>query len=369
VRSRRSAGPAMESSKAIASVYRRCSDEPRPTQKALEAALHTCPVRILALLAMAALVYLPAPAAANEKDPDGIITEIRDDRITESSGLAVSSKHDDLVYTINDSGNHPMVYAIRLSSGDVVGVTDLKNLDVEDTESIAVDARGTLWLGDLGDNDRKRDDVSIIAFPEPGPGTHHVTTADRYGVTFPDGPVDVEGMLVQPTSDQVFLVSKSRDGLGTIYRLPTLRPGSTVEAEDLDVEAPRAVTDATFTHAGTSALLRTNKEVWIYNPTTWEPISKIDTPKLEQGESVAVERGDRTMLLGSEGKDSPILRVPLPDKPAAAPPTLSQPDNVADTDGADDGSAGVGLGVAIPIGLAAIALLIAGVIARRSRRI
>ncbi|HUS21124.1 MAG TPA: hypothetical protein VMZ66_03825 [Aeromicrobium sp.] len=326
-------------------------------------------MRILALLIVAALVSLSAPAEAKKKGPDDVISEIRDDRIIESSGLAVSSKHDDLVYTINDSGTHPMVYAVRLSSGDVVGVTDLKDLDVEDTESIAVDARGILWLGDLGDNDEKRDDVSIIAFPEPGPGTHHLTTADRYGVRFPDGPVDVEGMLVHPTSDQVFLVSKSRDGLGTIYRLPMLRPGSTVEAEDLHVEAPRAVTDATFTHAGTRALLRTNEEVWIYNPTTWEPMSKIETPKLDQGESVTVESGDRTMLLGSEGKNSPILRVPLPDQPAAAPPTLSQPDNVADTDGADDGSAAVGLGVAIPIGLAAIALLIAGVIARRSRRI
>jgi hypothetical protein len=326
-------------------------------------------VRFLAFLSVAVLVSVPAPATAKKKDLDGIVSEIRDDRIIESSGLAVSSKHDDLVYTINDSGSHPMVYAIRLSSGDVVGVTDLKSFDVEDTESIAVDARGILWLGDLGDNDEKRDDVSIIAFPEPGPGTHHLTTADRYGVTFPDGPVDVEGMLVQPTSDQVFLVSKNRDGLGTIYRLPTLRPGSTVEAEDLDVQAPTAVTDATFTNAGTRALLRTNDEVWIYNPTTWEPISKIETPKLEQGESVTVERGDRAMLLGSEGKNSPILRVPLPDQPVAAPPTLAQPDNPGDADGTDRGPAAMGVGVAIPVGLAAVALLIAGVIARRSRRI
>ena len=337
-------------------------------RKVLPAALHTWPVRILALLVIAALVSMSAPAAAKKKGPDGIVSEIRDDRIIESSGLALSSKYDDLVYTINDSGNHPMVYAIRLSSGDVVGVTDLKSFDVKDTESIAVDARGVLWLGDLGDNDGKRDDVSIIAFPEPGPGTHHLTTADRYGVTFPDGPVDVEGMLVQPTTDHVFLVSKNRDGLGTIYRLPTLRSGSTVEAEDMHVQAPEAVTDATFTHAGTRALLRTNKDVWIYDPKRWEPISKVETPKLEQGESVTVERGDRTMLLGSEGKNSPILRVPLPDQPASAPPAPAQPENASDADDAGDGPTATGLGVAVPVGLAALALLTAGMIARRSRR-
>jgi hypothetical protein len=325
-------------------------------------------VRVLAFLTLAALMALSAPAAANKKGPDGTISEIHDDRITESSGLALSSKHGDLVYTINDRGTHPMVYAIRPSSGDVVGVTDLTSFDVEDTESIAVDARGILWLGDLGDNDERRDDVSIIAFPEPGPGTHHLTTADRYRVTFPDGPVDVEGMLVHPSSDQVFLVSKNQDGPGTIYRLPTLRSGSTVEAEDLSVDAPRAVTDAAFTHAGNRALLRTNKDVWIYDPTTWEPISEIETPKLEQGESITVERGDREMLLGSEGENSPLVRLPLPDQPSHTPPAPAQTASARNTDSDDDGSTAPGLGVAIPVGLVAFALLIAGGIVSGRRR-
>jgi hypothetical protein len=322
-------------------------------------------VRLLVLLIVTASVSLSSPAASKDKDPDGIVSEIRDDRITESSGLAVSSKHDDLVYTINDSGNHPMIYAVRLSSGDVVGITDLASLDVEDTESIAVDARGILWLGDLGDNDEQRDDVSIIAFPEPGPGTHHLTTADRYGVTFPDGPVDVEGMLVHPTTDQVFLVSKNRSGPGTVYRLPTLAPGVTVEAEDLDVEAPEAVTDATFTHSGRQALLRTNDEVWVYDAKTWEPIGQIDTPKLEQGESVTVERGDRTILLGSEGENSPIVRVPLPGQPAPGKPA-----SINDAD--DDDAVGLTAGrrdLAVLVGLVAVSMLVAGAVARRRRKV
>lgn len=312
--------------------------------------------RRLGFLAAALVLVHQAPATADEA-PEGTIGQIRDDRITESSGLALSAKHNDLAYTINDRGTHPMVYAIRLSTGAVVGVTDLQSLDVEDTESIAVDAKGTLWLGDLGDNDHERDDVAIIAFPEPGPGTHHLTSAERYPVSFPDGPVDVEGMLVHPTSGQIFLVSKNRDGLGTVYRLPSLSPGITVEAVDLGVDAPEAVTDAAFTHTGRWAVLRTNDELWVYDPQTWASVGRMDTPKLEQGESVTVERGDRTVLLGSEGKNSPIVRVALPDQPNAAEPEAG--------DESDGGPKGVDLDLTIPVGLVATALLVAGVIARR----
>ena len=64
----------------------------------------------------------------------------------------------------------PKVYAVQPVHRPSGRSHRPQSLDVEDTESIAVDAEGTLWLGDLGDNDRQRDDVAIIAFPEPGPG-------------------------------------------------------------------------------------------------------------------------------------------------------------------------------------------------------
>jgi hypothetical protein len=282
----------------------------------------------LVALTLFTLLTLATPAVADKKDgdvPAGAVSTIQDERVVESSGLALSTKHDDLAYTINDSGNHPMIYAIQLSSGDVVGVTDLDKFDVEDTESIAVDSQGILWIGDLGDNDHQRNDVSIIALPEPGPGDHHVATANQYGVTFPDGPIDVEGLLVEPTTQRVYLVSKNRNARGSIYALPTLRNGETAPAKAI-AEAPKAVTDATFTHDGRWALLRTQDDVWVYDPKTWQPVDRFDTPDLQQGESITVERGDRTVLLGSEGENSPILRVPLPVLPDdPAPIKLTDP--------------------------------------------
>ncbi len=55
-------------------------------------------------------------------------------------------KHDDLVYTMNDEGGPgAKVYAVQVSTGEVVGATDISDLPIEDPESIAVDASGTLW--------------------------------------------------------------------------------------------------------------------------------------------------------------------------------------------------------------------------------
>lgn len=273
--------------------------------------------------ALAAFLFFAEPASAKKADriPNETISQIKDARIKESSGLATSVKHDDLVYTINDRGSDAAIYAVRPSNGEVVGVTDVSALKVEDTESIAVDAKGVLWLGDLGDNDHVRQNVSIISFPEPGPSDHTITSADRYKVSFPDGPVDVEGMLVHPDTSRIHLVSKIRDGSGTVFELPELSPGATAKARDLQVQAPTAVTDATYTSGGTHALLRTNDEIWVYDPATWELKVQQETPKVRQGESIAVERDNRTVLIGSEGKNSPIVRIPVPTEQAGSAST------------------------------------------------
>ena len=73
---------------------------------------------LLALVLAALLVPTAAVGAESEK-----VSEISDSRIKESSGLVVSAEHDDLAYTINDAGNDPIVYGIKISTGDVVGTT------------------------------------------------------------------------------------------------------------------------------------------------------------------------------------------------------------------------------------------------------
>lgn len=254
-----------------------------------------------------------------------MISRISDDKIVEASGLAVSAQVPDLAYTLNDSGNKPMVYAIKISTGQTVGRADLSRYDLEDTESLYVDPRGQMWVGDLGDNDHSRNDVSILRFPEPGLGVHKIRTAERFGIRYSDGRVDVEGMLVNPVSGQVFLASRNRlGGAGTMYALSSLQPGARNMATNMEVEIPADVSDATFSTDGSVALLRTPSSVWIANPQGWKLIEQIKLPRPQKSESITFERGDQTFLVGGEGENSPLIRATLPLKAAPAP-TVAAP--------------------------------------------
>ncbi|MFL6089508.1 MAG: hypothetical protein ACJ71Z_05150 [Aeromicrobium sp.] len=260
-----------------------------------------------------------------------VVSHIDDDRIQESSGLAYSVKYPDLAYTVNDSKNRMVVYAIQVSTGKVVGTTDLESLDLKDPESIAVDPRGRVWLGDLGDNHEDRDNVSIVAFDEPGPTSAPPVGLQRYPVRFPKDPVNVEAMMVYPANSQIFLISKKDDenrGQASLFVLPpVLQNGQPNVATDLHRPMPQRVSDATFAPDGRHALVETHDSVDVLDVTTWQSVGTFDGPGLPQGESMTVEPGGRSVLMGTEGKDSALVRLDLPDyalpaaQPTAAAPT------------------------------------------------
>jgi hypothetical protein len=266
--------------------------------------------RPLAALVAAAFVFFAAlPAFA---DQGAIVSRLANRQIVEASGLAVSATIPDLAYTLNDSKNEPVVYAIKISTGQTVGRADLGKFKPEDTESLYVDPRGQMWVGDLGDNDHDRNNVSILVFPEPGPGQHKIKAAQRYRVKYSDGRANVEAMLVNPTSGQVFLASKNENGPGTVYAISALQPGVPNVATNLHVRIPGEVTDGTFSPDGSLALLRTYSSVWIADPRNWNMLREMPAPNPNKSESITLERGDQTFLVGGEGENSPLIRFALP---------------------------------------------------------
>ena len=279
--------------------------------------------RAVVLVGAVLACMAPSVSAAAVGDTPGgtVVSRMADDRIRESSGLAYSAKYPNLAYTMNDSKNRAVVYAIQVSTGRVVGQVDLEDFDLEDPESIAVDRQGRLWLGDLGDNDGERDDASILVFDEPGPGNKAPSAVQRFPVVFQGGPENVEGMMIYPSTRQVFLINKTESGAATLFVLPqALRNGEENVATDLHRQMPARVSDATFTPDGRFALVKTATGVVAYDVKTWQAVSSFQTPGLDKGESLTVEPAGRSILMGSEGDDSPIVRMVLPSAlaPAAA---------------------------------------------------
>src|SRR5262245_15366788 len=89
--------------------------------------------------------------------------------IPEASGIVKSRRHPGIFWVHNDSGNAPLLFAVR-SDGRVVRRFRLAipNLDWED---IAIDARGHLYLGDIGNNTGLLRVRTIYRIDEPDPSS------------------------------------------------------------------------------------------------------------------------------------------------------------------------------------------------------
>src|SRR5881394_4424992 len=143
-------------------------------------------------------------------------------RVVESSGVAVSRAHPGVLWTHNDSGDGPYLYATDLRGTDrgALLVSGAQAIDWEDMSlgpcpvAFPIPSRACLYLADTGDNLEFRPFVTIYAIPEPAPPER---ASDTLGVTnapavlnlrYPDGSHDVEAVYVSPRDTAVYFVSK-----------------------------------------------------------------------------------------------------------------------------------------------------------------
>ena len=270
----------------------------------------------LAAAAAAAGLLLGSGAGAD------VVLTMQDPEITESSGLAVSGRDRDLVWTEEDGGQVAQVLGLD-AEGDTVSTVTLAGIDPYDPEALApgVDGKGRplLYLGDIGDNNRERPDVSVFRFREPAERGDTTVEAQWYRFTYPDGPHDAEALLVGP-GGRIMIATKGFAGAG-LYQAPkklvTADEGSNRLTRVGTV--PALVTDGAYLADG-SFVLRTYASVTRYHR-PGEQVAHDSLPPQPQGESVAAD-GDR-LLVGSEGQFSEVLAVPVPGGLASPSPGSS----------------------------------------------
>lgn len=129
-------------------------------------------------------------------DAEGGLTAIgqfTNREIDESSGLARSTTHPGVFWTVNDSGNPPVLYAFELS-GKSVGQVTLQGAHNDDWEALAYEP-GTLYIGDIGDNGSRRKEVKLWSVAEPDPERTQEVAGRCLRVRYPDGPHNAEAMF------------------------------------------------------------------------------------------------------------------------------------------------------------------------------
>lgn len=239
------------------------------------------------------------------------MTTLTDRRINESSALAQSRKDPGIIWTCNDEPG--LIFAIDPLNGKTVG-TFKPSRTLKDTEALACDSEGRLWIGSIGDNNASRHDIGVAVLADPGRGNHGTLPIHWFQLTYPDGPRNAETLLIDPHTDRAFIISK--ESHGRLYALPSgLTSGHPGRLSDTGRTMPAYVTDATFTHSGQYVLIRTKgakTKVYVYNATTWRQVASIRVPQVAKGESITIAPSGTGFYIGSEGTNSPLIRVALP---------------------------------------------------------
>lgn len=248
-------------------------------------------------------------------------------RVTESSGVAVSRARADVLWTANDSGDGPYLYATT-TAGDDLGTAHVAGavaLDWEDLDSgpCPLEPGWCVFIGDTGDNLEVRPSVTIYAAPEPGIPSHPRDTVETapaaaLRVRYPDGPHDVEALFVT-AEGVVHLVTKGRGGTVMVFRVPRRgwQTSGVVTAEFVqqlpiaDVgRRGRWATGAAVSPSGRSVVVRTYGEIFRFVWTSDQQLASAGPPcgirGLEpQGEAIAFFGEERLVLTSEAGRTSP----------------------------------------------------------------
>lgn len=144
--------------------------------------------------------------------------------LTESSGLAFSTRDPNCIWTHNDSGGAAKLYAIDIASGQLAGecrLTGAVAIDWESLSTAGADGR-ELIVADSGNNDGRRKHITLYRFNEPDP--HRVTeiAAGDYKtlrVRFPDGPSDCEAVWYDADDSSLMFMTKGRRLFASVYRV------------------------------------------------------------------------------------------------------------------------------------------------------
>ena len=161
------------------------------------------------------------------------LANLENQSVKESSGIAASRRHTEILWTHNDSGDGAFIYAFD-RQGRHRGVWRVSGAEAEDWEDMAIGpgpmpGRSYIYVGDIGDNSKKRDQITVYRVAEPpiAPGDKTSTNenpktteiAEAIRLKYPDGKHDAETLLVHPVTADIYIVTKAISAAARVYKL------------------------------------------------------------------------------------------------------------------------------------------------------
>jgi len=262
---------------------------------------------------------------------------IENPQLDEASGLVASRKNNGSLWAHNDSGDENRIFLID-SYGK--GKREFKLLGAEnrDWEDMGIvseaDGSATIYLADFGDNNANYSSYSLYWCKEPvvdsnTPLANTITQVSKLTFTLSDGPRDMECLLVDQKTKDIFIISK-RENSKRLYKIAasSVVAGGTAKAEfirELNFSKPistdaRLITAAYITGGSISPdnseiLIKNYLEIFYWKRKTGETISDAlsRTPKTvpykmeDQGEGIAFAAdGNGYYTISELGSSGPV---------------------------------------------------------------
>lgn len=271
-----------------------------------------------------------------------IIAKLEDASIDESSGLIASRRNPGLFWTHNDSGDDPVIFAFD-RQGKRRGVWRVEGAKARDWEDIAIGPgpernRPYLYVGDIGNNGKAREEIVVYRFPEPTIETGDAESGRRnprrtemldiIRVRYPDGAHDAETLMVHPTSGDIYIVTKTISRSAVVYKLSSTLSltnvnvlarvsevrlpsplGSMITGGDISPDGRRVVL---CDYLGAYELSLAADSAANFDTIWKQPAVSTQLGPRGQGEAVCYRLDGAAILATSEGRNAPLIEVELP---------------------------------------------------------
>ena len=233
--------------------------------------------------------------------------------LRESSGVAWSRSQPGVLFSHNDGGNEPTIYALD-REGALLGeipVQGARNRDWEDLATGECPSGWCIYVADIGDNDRDRTQIRLFRIEDTGVYDGLPRVPEVFTMVLPDGPRDMESVFVLP-GEEVFFVSKGRSHAVTLYRYPPpLRAEEVVTLEAVQdfttgrLPIPQQVTGADASADGRVVAIRTYRSLNLFRVEDGRLVSmdggRVNLRTLNETQGEAVGLGpDGEVVLTSE---------------------------------------------------------------------
>ncbi len=216
--------------------------------------------------------------------PGRKLSELKNKKLNEVSGIAASINNPTLLWALNDKGNDAEVFLLdeNLNIKLTCKIKDVRNRDWED---IAAGPgpdpdKNYLYIGDIGDNDAQYEFKYIYRVEEPtwkegDEATITITAFDTITFQLADKRKDTEALLINPATKDLYVISK-REQPVYLYELKyPYSTKNTLTASKLNALPFGQIVAGDFSSDGSEILIKNYQNIYYWKTPSSKSVADI----------------------------------------------------------------------------------------------